>query len=467
MKEKKEKRKKTTAKEGLNAIEALRLYNSVEVLPTQKWADDPRRRDILRFVQRAAKDFEKIRIAAFNRLASPVFQVNDAQLLSGDLGVLSQLGASMEYMEMSIKGGLEPLVKQSAIGRWLMAQKGIGPWLAAYLMSEFPDVYDAAICLRCGTHLKRQVDGTYVHPVLPKKDRHVFAPAEAGSEWVDEEEILNKAGEPSGVFTEEFDPAKYVDPIEPNTCPCQGFTLPPVQYRMHEKKPSTFVRFAGLATEKGYVCPECNYNLYYDSRAKEWKHANYTKPLEGYKKCVLNATTWVEDNDYTVPYYVDKTITEKVEAQLRREAKENVECEKQNSPDDVDALTEDQWYEKLCESYEGVRYEAVEKMMSAKRRKDEKMHYHSALRAKFLGTQGIADQFVMHGHPVYRKLYDNHKNYLRQRDPWRPAGHIDRMAKRYICYRFICDFFIQWRTYEGLTVRQPYEVEKLGKVHHF
>lgn len=44
-------------------------------------------------------------------------------------------------------------------------------------------------------------------------------------------------------------------------------------------------------------------------------------------------------------------------------------------------------------------------------------------------------------------------------------GHRDNAAKRYMVKMFIKDLYVAWRTLEGLPVREPYQVEYLGKAH--
>jgi hypothetical protein len=44
-------------------------------------------------------------------------------------------------------------------------------------------------------------------------------------------------------------------------------------------------------------------------------------------------------------------------------------------------------------------------------------------------------------------------------------GHRDRAAKRYMIKMFLKDLYVQWRTIEGLEVREPYSAEYLGKRH--
>lgn len=380
------KKKKTRAIkwDDLTAIEYLKKMGKQQPDVISKWASDPDRQRTLKQVIRAALDFQKLRIGMDNREVSPVEDVNDAQLLPGDVRILGALGRGLQDMEDSIKASVRYLVGQAEIGQWLLDQKGLkAGWLAGVVLAEFPDIYDAAICLKCGTHLQRQVDGTYEHPVLPgSKDLKMSTQV----------------------------------PCESNRCPLQGVTVEACDYRMHQRKPSTFARFAGLSTEKSYACPACQQNLVYNSAGGEWRHPQYTKLPNG--KCEYSGKALKSDGK--VPYLV----------------------------------------------IDGRPVEAVERWVSPKVRQGQKLSYNSFLRSKLLGKNGVADMFIMQKHPKYYDIYAGYKHRVAQRDPWRAKGHIDMMAKRAMLYRFICDFQIKWRELEGLEVRRPYEEEKLGIVHH-
>jgi len=45
------------------------------------------------------------------------------------------------------------------------------------------------------------------------------------------------------------------------------------------------------------------------------------------------------------------------------------------------------------------------------------------------------------------------------------AGHRDMAARRYMVKMFLTDFYVAWRTIEGLDVRKPYAEEYLGHIH--
>lgn len=96
----------------------------------------------------------------------------------------------------------------------------------------------------------------------------------------------------------------------------------------------------------------------------------------------------------------------------------------------------------------------------------------------------IAKQFVMQG-DRYRMVYDAEKlrltaerigedgelycphleackAKLRKREKPACKGHIDAMAKRKAVKLFLSHLYLKWRELEGLPVRPPYVIEKLG-----
>jgi len=62
----------------------------------------------------------------------------------------------------------------------------------------------------------------------------------------------------------------------------------------------------------------------------------------------------------------------------------------------------------------------------------------------------------------YRFLYDKAKQYYAARDPDLPKGRIRTRAILWTASMFISHFWEVWRRLEGLPVREPYPVEKLG-----
>ena len=105
--------------------------------------------------------------------------------------------------------------------------------------------------------------------------------------------------------------------------------------------------------------------------------------------------------------------------------------------------------------------------------KGQKCCFNQFLRAKLCGVLGSS--FLKCSSP-YREYYDNMKTRLASKqwgmesksptDKSKPrAGHQHKAANRYMVKMFLRDLYVAWRTLEGLTVREPYQVEYLGKEH--
>jgi hypothetical protein len=113
-----------------------------------------------------------------------------------------------------------------------------------------------------------------------------------------------------------------------------------------------------------------------------------------------------------------------------------------------------------------------------KKEKGKTCPYNQWLKSKMMGV--LASCFIKSNSP-YREFYDNYKNrkmndpkYIeeikenKKKNPKsKGIGHIDNMAKRYMIKQFLKDLYVQWRTVEGLPVRNFYEEEYLGKFHNF
>ena len=105
--------------------------------------------------------------------------------------------------------------------------------------------------------------------------------------------------------------------------------------------------------------------------------------------------------------------------------------------------------------------------------KGQKCTYNQFLKSKLLGVLGSG--FLKAKSP-YADFYYNMKNRL-ESENWgtesknptnkkRPkAGHQHKAANRYMVKMFLKDLYVAWRTLEGLEIREPYQVEYLGKVH--
>lgn len=105
--------------------------------------------------------------------------------------------------------------------------------------------------------------------------------------------------------------------------------------------------------------------------------------------------------------------------------------------------------------------------------------YNAWLKSKMLGV--LASGFLK-ANSLYKKFYDDYKNRMENlseeekkkrlkksknpSDKKRPyAGHIHRMALRYMMKIFLKDLYVAWRTLEGLSVRNFYEEEYLKREH--
>lgn len=405
--EAKTKAKKVTGKrmKGINTFATLDgIVNALNVPIIQQWAKDPNHRAYMRQLVRAGLDFQRMRMAADARMLSPT-STNEAQLLPEDLQVILLMGDRAREFEEQIKKGMAFLLKQSEIGRWLLDQKGLGAgWLAGYILAEFPDIYDVRRCSVCGQHGFRDVDGVFHHPKPP--ERKAIAGALPDDEDEDDQDAL-------ALLAPEQRPSKI-------KCVHDGAIMDDSNSYVHERKPSTFIKFAGLATEPSWACPHCHYGLFWSDKReiKGWVHPNHRRK-DGPKHCPANGRTFL-----------------------------GTRGEQPISPVG-DMLAE-------------------ETRRSPKRVPGQKSAYKSQLRSKLIGPKGVADQFVLHKHPKYRPLYDGYVNYLKARDPWRATdiGWLRQMGLRKVASQFVIDFFVKWRTSEGLPCRKPYAEEKLGIIHH-
>ncbi|MHC4643904.1 MAG: hypothetical protein ACYTBJ_00280 [Planctomycetota bacterium] len=392
---------------SMTPLEHLAKLSRRKVSVIPQWGWDPTHRARMRMVVRAAMDMQKMGIAMQLRMASPT-QTNPAQLEDDDLSMIVAVGAGARQFEDAIKRSMKSFLNQSEIGLWIREQPGLNSgWLGGFTLAELPDVYDAGICLKCGIHLTRCPARLCGFPDAPDSEMRYFHPAPPEK----------KDGSQSQI-----------------RCEYDGQLMEPGTYRMHERKPSTFVQFAGLGTEPAWLCPKCRYLLRYNSSHKAWGHPNYTNLPEGVEPCQYRGWFWQESKDSEVPRLAFKA-TGGGTRKTMYDGDEILEAlETRASPRSAQA---------------GV-----------------KRPFKSLLRAKLLGKNGVFEAFNKAGHPKYRKIYLDYKNRVQQRDPHKSKGWIDNMAKRAVISRFLIDLFIKWRECEGLPCRPPYEEEKLGIVHH-
>jgi hypothetical protein len=393
--------KKITGKriKGVNTFEAIDgiLLNDPMLIPY--WARDPNHRAYLMQLVRARVDFQRIRMAADARMKSPT-PTNPAELMPDDLKVLLLMGDRARDFEEQLTRMVPWVLQQSEVGRWLLAQPGLASgWLAAYILAEFPDIYDVRRCNVCGVHGKRNEDMTFTHPKPPKRKA---IEGSAPSPFEEDEEDDGDGKESKGK----------------KRCPHDGELMDATNSWLHERKPSTFVQFAGLGTVEAWACPHCGYALHWNSKGDPgWQHANYVKKPAPHA-CPVNNKRFAGGFD-------DHPI----------------------SP---------------------LGVEAVAVRRSPKRVAKQKTSFNSLLRTKLVGAWGVAEQLVNNNHPKYRPLFDGYTQRIRARDPWRAddTGWIRQMGLRAVAKQFVIDFFTFWRKSEGLPCRLPYAEEKLGIVHH-
>ena len=90
--------------------------------------------------------------------------------------------------------------------------------------------------------------------------------------------------------------------------------------------------------------------------------------------------------------------------------------------------------------------------------------FNPFLKTKLVGVLGSV--FIKLG-GKYREIYDGYKhrleNHPKHKD--KTKGHRHNMAVRYMIKEFLADLWTEWRTIEGLPVRNSYSEGKLGIVH--
>jgi hypothetical protein len=96
--------------------------------------------------------------------------------------------------------------------------------------------------------------------------------------------------------------------------------------------------------------------------------------------------------------------------------------------------------------------------------KTKGISFNPTLKTKMVGVLG--GSFIKQG-GKYRDIYDGYKNRLvnHPKHAEKTPGHRHAMANRYMVKMFLQDLWLEWRRIEGLPIREPYAVEKLGIVH--
>lgn len=95
--------------------------------------------------------------------------------------------------------------------------------------------------------------------------------------------------------------------------------------------------------------------------------------------------------------------------------------------------------------------------------KGVKLPYNSFLRVKLVGVLGPV--LIKSGSP-WRKVYDDYKLRLQSKGWGKNDGHRHQASIRYMVKMLLMDIHKRWREHEGLPVREPYSVEKLGMAPH-
>jgi len=130
-----------------------------------------------------------------------------------------------------------------------------------------------------------------------------------------------------------------------------------------------------------------------------------------------------------------------------------------------------------------VEREYIDRSGKPKTRKG--ITYNPFLKTKLMGV--LASSFLRANSP-WREAYDGYKHRL-ESDParekctvtaWKkryaenpeeakklwPPGRIHKAASRYMVKQFLLDFYVKWRTLEGLPTEPPYAEVKLGRKPH-
>jgi len=94
--------------------------------------------------------------------------------------------------------------------------------------------------------------------------------------------------------------------------------------------------------------------------------------------------------------------------------------------------------------------------------KGEKLHYNSFLKTKLVGVMGSC---LLKANSPWRKFYDDYKHRLQSAGKGMSDGHRNSMANRYMVKMLLQEFWIQWRTLEGLPIRESYQEQYLGHKH--
>ena len=95
--------------------------------------------------------------------------------------------------------------------------------------------------------------------------------------------------------------------------------------------------------------------------------------------------------------------------------------------------------------------------------KGEKLPYNSFFKTKMVGVMASC---LLKANSPYRKFYDDYKHRLVSSGKGRTDGHRHQMAMRYMVKMVLADIWKDWRTLEGLDVRESYQEQYLNHKHH-
>jgi hypothetical protein len=108
---------------------------------------------------------------------------------------------------------------------------------------------------------------------------------------------------------------------------------------------------------------------------------------------------------------------------------------------------------------EDLTYESA---AAEKPTKGEKLHYNSFLKMKLVGVMGPC---LLKANSPWRKFYDDYKHRLQSAGKGMSDGHRNSMANRYMVKMLLQELWIQWRTLEGLPIRESYQEQYLEHKH--
>jgi hypothetical protein len=123
---------------------------------------------------------------------------------------------------------------------------------------------------------------------------------------------------------------------------------------------------------------------------------------------------------------------------------------------------------------DGFRNEESDTMVRGDRRTPGFVSpFNGFLRTKLAGVlagcmiKSRSSYAVDYYYPMKTRLEQEENAVAGTEKPWKDESkmHRDKAAKRYMIKMFLKDLYVAWRTLEGLPVREPYQVEYLGKRH--